>query len=84
MDRCNFCGNAEFRQTSVRYAYRRADRYLFVDDVPCEQCTQCGETYFEAKVLRRIESEFEAIQRRQRAVTSHIVVPLESFRDIPA
>lgn len=40
---CQFCGNKNFSEQKVQYTYKHDDKFLIVDDVPCEQCQYCGE-----------------------------------------
>ncbi len=82
MNNCHFCGNKNFKDSKVQYTYKRDNKYIIVDDVPCEQCEYCGEQYFEANVLRNIEAEFEAIHSKGKIVKNKIVIPVEEYTDI--
>ncbi len=55
---CSFCGNKNFKAKKVQYIYKYNDRSLIVNDVPCEECESCGEQYFGANILKRIERYF--------------------------
>ena len=59
MNVCHFCGNTEFKHRTVQYRYRHDNKLLFVNNVPCVECTFCGEQYFEAKVLKQIQVDVE-------------------------
>jgi len=50
----NFCGNKNFQEEKVQYIYRREDKMLIINNVPCEECEFCGEQYFKAAVLKKI------------------------------
>ena len=82
MNICHFCGNKNFKESKVQYTYKRDNRYMMVDDVPCEQCEFCGEQYFEANVLKNIEREFEAIHSKGKNIKKKVVVPIEAYTDI--
>ncbi len=82
MNICHFCGNKNFKGTKVQYTYKKDNKYIIVDDVPCEQCEYCGEQYFEAKVLRNIETEFDAIHLKGKVVKNKVVIPVEAYADI--
>lgn len=58
---CSFCGNKNFRSRRVQYIYRHNGQFLIVDNVPCEECEYCGEQYFKAEVLKKIERDFTDI-----------------------
>ncbi|TVR29280.1 MAG: YgiT-type zinc finger protein [Spirochaetaceae bacterium] len=52
---------------------------LVFNGVPCTQCTYCGERYYEANVLSKIENNFEAIENGTREVEKRLSVPVEGF-----
>ena len=78
---CHFCGNNNFRETTIQYTYKHNNQYFIVDDVPCTQCEFCGETYFEAKDLKQIEAEFNALYQHGKQPTRKLYVPIERFSD---
>ena len=79
---CHFCGNRNFRVTAIQYTYRHAGKFLIVDDVPCTKCEYCGEAYFKAEVLKRIEKEFNAIYYQGKKAKQKFYVPVERFVQI--
>jgi len=82
MEVCQFCGNKNFKKNTVQYTYRRDDKYIIVDDVPCEQCEYCGEQYYMVSVLKKIETEFDDIHTKGKKAKREIVIPLESYSEI--
>ncbi|MBF0316948.1 MAG: YgiT-type zinc finger protein [Nitrospirae bacterium] len=76
---CNFCGDNSFIEKRVQYIYKHDDRFLIVNSVPCQECGFCGEQYFEAAVLKKIEKDFHDIYFHGRAVEQEIKVPVEEF-----
>ncbi|MBI2864350.1 MAG: type II toxin-antitoxin system MqsA family antitoxin [Chloroflexi bacterium] len=79
---CNFCGNAKFREKHVQYIYRHQGRFLVVNNVPCEACEYCGEQYFKAEVLKKIEEEFDDIHSGSKRASKEVTVPVEEFAEI--
>jgi YgiT-type zinc finger domain-containing protein len=79
---CNFCGNKNFSNKRGQYTYRRDGNYLIVNHVPCEQCEYCGEQYFEAQTLKKIEAGFDSIYLTGRKPAKTIQVPVEEFVDL--
>ncbi|MFO7782659.1 MAG: YgiT-type zinc finger protein, partial [Spirochaetia bacterium] len=71
---CSFCGNTDFKEKSVEYVYRRGDKMLVVNGVPCTECTYCGERYYKADVLVTIKSDFEAIENGTREAEKRLSV----------
>ena len=76
---CNFCGNKNSRDTKVQYIYRHDGQFLIVNDVPCEQCEYCGEQYFKAEVLKKIEDDFNQVYTNHKKAEKEIRVPVEQF-----
>jgi len=35
MDFCNFCGNKNGKESRVQYIYKRDEKFLLVNNVPC-------------------------------------------------
>lgn len=79
---CNFCGNKNFQEKKVQYIYKHEDKMLIINNVPCEECGFCGEQYFKAAVLKKIEKEFKEIHLSGKKVKEKIVVPLEDFLEV--
>lgn len=79
---CNFCGNKNFKSKRVQYIYRHKGRFLIVNDVPCEKCEYCGEQYFKADVLKKIERDFMDIYSAGKKSKQLIEVPVEEFVEL--
>ena len=79
---CNFCGNKNFKERHVQYIYKHNDRFLVVNNVPCEECEYCGEQYFKADDLRKIEGDFKAIYFSGKRAKRETALPIEEFAEI--
>lgn len=79
---CNFCGHKNFREKTVQYIYKRNDHFLIVNEVPCEECEYCGEQYFAANVLKKIEKSFLDIYAAKKVPKREIKVPLENYPEL--
>jgi YgiT-type zinc finger domain-containing protein len=74
-DPCEFCdGFVEKTVTRVPFRYRK--ELIYVDNVPAEKCTKCGELYFEAAVYKRLER----IAEGRKAIRTKITFPLADYR----
>jgi len=82
MKACNFCGNKNFKENNVQYMYRHDGLFLIINDVPCEECTFCGEQYFKATVLKKIEKDYKAIYQSGKKAKKIINIPVEEFNSI--
>lgn len=79
---CNFCGNKNFQKERVQYIYRHKGDFLIVNDVPCEECKYCGEQYFKAGALKKIEKDFKKIFSLGKKPKKKIEVPVEEFANL--
>jgi YgiT-type zinc finger domain-containing protein len=79
---CSFCGNKNFKIKKVQYIYKHDDKFLIVNDVPCEECEYCGEQYFKADVLKKIEKDFMEIYSVGKKSKNLIQVPVEEFAEL--
>ena len=77
--KCNFCGNKNFKHKTVQYILRRNNRVFIMDGVPCEECEYCGEQYFNALDLKKIDSRFEKVTTGHKKPYRKIMVPVEQF-----
>jgi HTH-type transcriptional regulator/antitoxin MqsA len=63
--KCVFCGG-EVEKTVVTFSYEEGDKYLFVENVPAEVCTKCGERTYSPEVteelLRFARDEFKPVK----------------------
>ena len=73
--RCNFCGSTEYEERRIDYLYSYKGNYLLVPDTPVEVCEQCGMVYYDAKVLKRIEDHFFAIQQKAEEPDNYVELP---------
>ncbi|MDP2993442.1 MAG: YgiT-type zinc finger protein, partial [Deltaproteobacteria bacterium] len=66
----------------AQYLYKHDNQFLVVDNVPCEECEYCGEQYFKAEDLKRIEENFRAIYFSGKRARKEVTVPVEEFTEI--
>lgn len=79
---CNFCGNKNFKETLAQYIYRHDEKFLVVNNVPCEECEYCGERYFKASALKKIEKDFLKIYTSGKKAKKEVRVPVEEFVEL--
>jgi YgiT-type zinc finger domain-containing protein len=56
---CEFCGGQTAKKTVRRRHWLNGKLYL-VENVEAEVCAQCGERYFHAQILDKIDRMLEA------------------------
>jgi YgiT-type zinc finger domain-containing protein len=71
---CSFCGG-ELEERRVQYEYRWEGKLFIFEDVPARVCRQCGEKYFDAKVVKAME---KAVLRQPELVRI-LQVPVFSY-----
>jgi len=61
--KCPLCkGEMQKGKTSMPYETGK-DRLIVVKDVPALICEQCGESFIESSVLKRVEKILEAVEK---------------------
>ena len=80
--KCNFCGNRNFKEKNSQYIYKYKDKFLVVNNVPCEECEYCGEKYYKSEVLKKIEKDFNDIYFLGKKVKKELKVPVEEYIEI--
>ena len=78
-EHCVFCGHKHLSNKTTRYIYQKDQQILVVDNVPCLECTFCGEQYFDATVLQKIENDYSAITHQQKQPQRIMQVAVEDF-----
>lgn len=81
---CVFCGNKHLHSAATRYIHQQDDDLMVVDGVPCTECDFCGEQYFDAAVLKTIETEHLAIIQHQKIPLRTKPVVMETFAGLSA
>ena len=71
--KCNFCGGATEAQ-NVIFIYDQEGEYLFIEDVPAEVCSQCGEKTYSPEVTD------DLIRIAKRRLKPNKVVEVPVFR----
>ncbi|MCP4150257.1 MAG: type II toxin-antitoxin system MqsA family antitoxin [bacterium] len=79
MTKCNFCGNKDTVSKVTDYIHRHKGQFMLVENVPCEECTYCGERYYEAVTLKKIEKDFFEVINRKKSPSRTIEMPVEVF-----
>jgi len=75
---CTFCGGP-VEEKRIEYDYRRRGRLLVMRNVPAGVCRQCGEKYFKADVLKKMDERFHNIFDRNQKPDQVLEIPAVSF-----
>ena len=71
---CEFCGGQTVKR-KVRKKHWLEGKLYFVENVEAEVCSECGERYFHATVLDRIDEMLKA----EHSVKERLSVEVVSF-----
>ena len=74
---CSFCGG-ELEERLVQHEYRWEGKLFVFEDIPARVCRQCGEKYFDAKVVKAMERAVLCQLKPKRILQ----VPLFSYSEV--
>jgi YgiT-type zinc finger domain-containing protein len=52
---CYFCGRGILEEKRVTVDFRWGEKLVIIENVPARVCSECGERYYAAKVVRQME-----------------------------
>lgn len=67
---CMSCKMEEMNESRNAYFVQLPDCYVIIENVPCYKCKQCGEIFYKASVLEKIEELLDKIE----SVTSKVLI----------
>ena len=53
--KCLNCKHDELTESFTTYFSNTGGCYIIIENVPCRKCSQCGEEFFSASVMKRID-----------------------------
>lgn len=75
--RCHFCkGNLE--KSTTEFIEKQGNFIIVIENIPCEKCTQCGETYFSSDTAIKIQKILDEIKAFSSAITVTVIDYAES------
>ena len=69
---CVFCGGS-LKQNITDYIEKSGSMVILIKDVPCEECEQCGETYFDNNTVKKVEHILNGIQPISSEITLTVI-----------
>lgn len=69
---CTFCGGSA-EKAVTEYIEKQGNYIVVIKNVPCDKCTQCGETYFSDDVVRNIEKILDTIKYISSELTVTVI-----------
>lgn len=74
-DDCSYCGGRVTRRYVQKPCWWGEQLIAIIDQVPAGVCEQCGERYYEAKVLKTIEG----LLKRKKAFRAQVKIPMADY-----
>jgi len=59
MTKCLICKTGDVEPGTTTFTAERGGRAFVFRNVPARVCRQCGEPYFDAEVVRRVEQQID-------------------------
>jgi YgiT-type zinc finger domain-containing protein len=78
-ENCEYC-NGEVKAKTVTVHYRHKGRLVIIENVPAGLCRRCGERYYDAVTVEKME----AVARSKKGAKKKVVVPVRNFADLAA
>jgi len=69
---CVFCGG-RLAQSVTDYIEKIENHIILIKDVPCDECEQCGETYFKNNIVKALERILNNIQHISSEITLTVI-----------
>ena len=61
--KCLSCGMEEMKESKNTYFAQLTNCYVIIENVPCLECSQCGEIYYKASVLENIDDLLDKLEQ---------------------
>lgn len=61
--KCLSCKNGDMKEATAAYFAQLNRCYVIIENVPCLKCSQCGEEYFSATVMEKIDDILERLEK---------------------
>ncbi|MFQ5824887.1 MAG: type II toxin-antitoxin system MqsA family antitoxin [bacterium] len=72
---CDICGQEGARVRRVTEAFGKGKDMLIIENIPMISCSKCGESYFTAETLHKVER----IKLHRKSFAVERPVPVASF-----
>jgi len=73
----HFCGSKKAKIRYISRSYGKNEECFIIENIPLISCPDCGESYFTAETMRKIEAIKQ--QRNSIAITRNIPVANSPF-----
>lgn len=61
--KCMSCRADEMIESTTTYFAKLKNCYIIIENVPCKKCKQCGEEFFSASVVEKIDEILDKVEK---------------------
>ena len=72
---CDLCGSEKAKIRHISRSYGKNEELFIIENIPLISCPECGESYFTAQTIRKIE----AIKQQRKSIAITRPIPVTSF-----
>ncbi len=66
---CNYCKNDNFTKSITTHVVSFDDYTIIIKNVPCEECTQCGEKYYTNDVALILDKMVREAKKQMQEIS---------------
>jgi len=66
---CMYCRNSELKAATTTHVVSFGNCVIIIKNVPCEECTQCGEKYYSDETAERLEQLVDAAKKIMQEIS---------------
>ncbi|MBP5405624.1 type II toxin-antitoxin system MqsA family antitoxin [bacterium] len=66
---CMYCRNSELKAATTTHVVNYNNCVIIIKNVPCEECTQCGEKYYSEETAGRLEQLVDAAKKIMQEIS---------------
>lgn len=70
---CISCRGGHLEPSTTEYIEKQGNFIIVIENIPCEKCVQCGETYFSNEVMQKLEDILYKIDYISSALTVTVI-----------
>lgn len=71
MKRCFVCNSDAMAPGKTAQTYQENGHLVVIKDIPCLECTTCGETYLSTETVRHIERFLDMVTNAEVEIVSY-------------
>ena len=66
---CMYCKGGDFIESKTTHVVKYKGSLIIIENVPCLECDQCGETYFTDDVAERLEEIVNSVKKVESKIS---------------